>query len=124
MFHFTGHFFSLGSDGVHLVDEYDARSSLLRFLEDLAQSSLGFAVELRHYLRSGDDVEVGVRLIGDSLGYQRFAAAWRAVKEDSFGGLDAQPLEELRVSEWEFHHFPYSLNLPAEPTNVLVRDYR
>src|SRR2546427_4440903 len=79
MFHLTSHFFSLGSDGIQFVDEDDARSSLLRFLEDLAESSLGFAIELGHYLWSGNDIEVGVRLVGDSLGYECFAAARGAV---------------------------------------------
>src|SRR5213080_4524314 len=46
MFHFTSHFFSLGSDGIQFVDEDDARSSLLGFLEDLAESSLGLTIEL------------------------------------------------------------------------------
>src|SRR5712692_8430190 len=36
-FHFAVHFFSLGSDGIHLVDEYDAGSHLLSFLKNLPQ---------------------------------------------------------------------------------------
>src|SRR6266849_901742 len=39
-------FFSLRRYRVHLIDEYDARSSLLRLLENLSQPSLRLAVEL------------------------------------------------------------------------------
>src|SRR4029077_15052069 len=44
--YFSGDLFSLGCDGVHFVDEYDAWSCLLGFLEYFPQPGFGFAVEL------------------------------------------------------------------------------
>src|SRR6059058_3309154 len=39
-FHFSRHFLSLWSDGVHLVDEYDTGRALLSFLKNLPQPGL------------------------------------------------------------------------------------
>src|SRR5438132_2353536 len=87
--HFSSYFLSLRCYRVHLVDEDDARGSLLGFLEDLAESSLRLAVELRHYLWTGDYVEVCVGLVGNRLRQQGLSASRRTIQKDSLGRLDA-----------------------------------
>ena len=87
----------LGSDGIDLVDEYDAGRVLLCILEDLPELSFGFSVELAHDLRSADGDEVAAGLSRHGFGEHGLTGSRRSVEQNSLGCLDTQPLEELGV---------------------------
>src|SRR5581483_5838329 len=76
---FAADLLPLWGDGIQLVNEYYRRRVLLRFLKDVAQPLLAFAVELAHYLRPSYRVKVGLRLVGHRLCKQGLACSGRAV---------------------------------------------
>ncbi len=117
---FASHFLSLRSDRVDLVDEDYRRRLLLRLLENLSQPRLRFTVEFAHYLRPAYRYEVGVALSRDGLREEGLPRSRRTVEEDPLRRLDAQLLEDLRVSEGELDHLPDFLNLVLEATYVFV----
>src|SRR6266571_1082365 len=75
-------------------------------------------------LRAGYDVEVRVGFIRHRLRQQGFPAARRPVQKDSFWRFDSESLEELWMPQWKLDHFPNSLDLAVESTDILVGDNR
>ena len=74
------HFVPLRGDGIHLVYEDDRGCVLLRLREHLAEPLLTLPVELGHYLRALDCVEVRSRLVGHGPGDKRLPRSWGAVQ--------------------------------------------
>src|SRR6267143_5681195 len=121
-FHLARDLVPLRSDAVQFVDEDDARRVLFGLLEDVAEVLFALAVELRHDLRSGDRLEVRVRLRGDRLREEGLAGPRRSVEEHTFRGFDPESFKQLRVTQREFDHLPHLADLLAEPADVLVVD--
>mmetsp|Transcript_22949 Transcript_22949/g.54586 ORF Transcript_22949/g.54586 Transcript_22949/m.54586 type:complete len:636 (-) Transcript_22949:718-2625(-) len=90
---------ALGRDRVDLVDEDDGGRVLLGLLEGLAQVRLRLAGELGHDLRPVDQEEEGARLVGHGARDERLARAGRAEEQDAARRLDADRLEQLRVTQ-------------------------
>jgi len=82
---------ALGRDRVDLVDEDDCRSVLLGLLKRLAQVALTLASQLAHNLGAVDEEKKGAGLVRDRTRNERLAAAWRAVQQNAFGRLHADP---------------------------------
>ena len=95
---------------------------LLRVGEDTAQVRLALAVELVDDLRAADAEEVRAALAGDGAGDQRLAGAGRAVEQDALGRLDAEPVEEFGVLEWQLDQLAHVLQLASEAADVLIGD--
>ena len=113
----------LGGDGVKLVEEDDGRSILFRLLEQVAEGLLALAVILGHDLRAIDADEVGIALIGHGLGQHGLARAGRAVQQDPFRGINAQPVKEFRMLEGQLDHLSDLGNHRLETAYILV-DHR
>ncbi len=97
-------FVALPAEAVHLVEEDDGGGVFVRLVEYLAEALLAFALVLAHHFRTGDGDEVGVHLVRYRLGDERLPGAGRAVEQDAFRRVDAQPAEEFGVREREFDH--------------------
>ena len=70
---------------------------MARLVEELAYIRLRLSEPLCEQLGPLDADEVGLALVGDCLGEQRLAAAWRAVEEHAFGRVHAEELKLVRV---------------------------
>src|SRR5208282_1278504 len=77
-----------------------------------------------HYFRSGDHVEVCVRLVSQSFCEKCLAATWRSIQKYSSGWLDTKSLEKFLMSERQFHHLTNSLHLFMQTAYVFVCYYR
>jgi len=120
----AGDLVPLRCDAVQFVDEDDARGVFLGLLEDVSEVLLALSVEFGHDLGARDRMEVRVRLRGDGLREQGLPGPRRAMEEDAFRRLDAEPLEQLRMAQREFDHLADLPDLGAEPADVLVVDLR
>ena len=119
-FHFSHHVLAPGRDGVDLIQKNDARALARGLLEDLPQMGFALAVELVDDLRTAHRIEVGFGFMRDRARDQSLSAAWRAMEQHALGGVDAQPLEDLRIAQRQFDHFTDALELRFQPADVLV----
>ncbi len=110
----------LGSDGIDLIDEYDGRSRLRRFIEYLAQPLLALAIELGYDLRPGDGDEVGVGLACHRSGDERLSRSRRTMQEHPPGRIDSQPAEELWMAQRNLDHLSDLPDLPGQAADVLI----
>ena len=95
---------ALGGDRVDLVKEDDRRGPAACFLEDLAQMGFAGAIPLVDDLGPVHVEEPRAGLVGHGAGDQRFAAARGAIEQHAFGGIDAQPLEQLGEAQRQLDH--------------------
>ena len=120
LFPFTAHFAASRGDGVELVDEDDGRRALLRPLEHRAQPLLRFAIVFPHDLRAVDGGEAGVGFVGHRPGEERLPRARRPVQENTAGGIDPQPGEQLRVLQGQLDGLLDLLDDGADAADVIV----
>ena len=120
LFHFADHVLAARRNGVDLVQKNDAGAFARGLLEDLAQMGLALAVELVDDLRAAHRIEIGLGFMGDGARDQRLAASRRAVQQDALGGVDPQPLEDLRIAQRQLDHLADALKLRLQPADVLV----
>ena len=120
LFHLAHHVLAPRRDGVDLVQKDDAGALARGLLEDLAQMGLALAVKLVDDLRAAHRKEVGLGLMGDGARDQRLAASRRTVQQHALGGVDAQPLEDLRIAQRQLDHLADALQLRLQPADVLV----
>ena len=113
---------ALGGDGVHLVDEDDARGVLLGEAEDVADHAGSLAEVLLDEFRPDHGDEGGGRGVGDGLGHHGFAGPGRAVQEDAAGRVDADLRVEMVLDEGQLDGLPNLLLLDVHATDVLVGD--
>mmetsp|Transcript_23619 Transcript_23619/g.50895 ORF Transcript_23619/g.50895 Transcript_23619/m.50895 type:complete len:404 (-) Transcript_23619:1377-2588(-) len=107
---------------VKLIEEKHTRSRAASFLEELANIRLRLAEPHGEKLWALNGDEVGGALVGDGLGKQRLAAAWRAVKEDALRRAHAELLELVGVVDRVLHNL-LELALDAlEAADVLPGD--
>lgn len=78
-----------GTEGVHLVDDDDARALRPGLAEEVAQLRLGLAVVCRRETGPRDGECGGVGGGGDGAREVRLACAWWAVEEDPTGGFES-----------------------------------
>jgi hypothetical protein len=114
----------LSRDGVDLVDEDDGRGVLLNLLERLPEVALALALagHLGHDLGPVYAEEEGPVLVRHRTSDQGLAGARRAIEKDALGRLDADGLEELRVTKWQLDKLPDLRQLLAHPADVIVAD--
>ncbi len=98
------HLTALGRDRVDLVDEDDRGRGLARFLENLAQPRLGFAIGGPHDLGAVDQEELRIRFIGDGAGQPASCPCPAAHGAAPLGGSTTQPLEQLGIAERQLDH--------------------
>eukprot|EP00965_Chrysotila_dentata_P211038 6186253-Pleurochrysis_carterae.AAC.4 len=98
-------------DGVHLVEEDDARRRLARLVEELAHVGLRLAKPLRKQLGTLDRDE-------------RLAAAGRAVEEHALGRVHAELLKLGRVLHRVLHKLAQLALDVLEAADVLPRNVR
>ncbi len=87
------------ADGIHLVDEDDARRLLLGILEQIAHAARAHAHEHLHEVGARDGEERHARLARDGLRHERLAGAGRADEQHALRQLAAEPRELLGVLE-------------------------
>src|SRR5881397_1863383 len=92
-------------DRVELVEEDDARSDLLRLLEDHAHGLLRFPDPFRHDLGSLDLDEVRLGLRGDGFCEQGLPGPGRSVEQNAARRPDAHPLERIRLLQRHLDRF-------------------
>ena len=93
----TNDLFALRSNRINLIEENDAGPFFRRFSENLAKMRLALPVELVNHFRTAHRKEICLRLIGNRASDEGLAAARRTMKKNSFGSLDPQALENLRI---------------------------
>src|SRR5205807_352613 len=96
---------------VHIFSQRHAPSVNL---ENLSKPLLTLPVELAHYLRPTNTVEICIRLASHRLRQQRFSSAWWPVKKDPLRSLDPQPLKQLRMPQGKFYHLTDFLDYGPE----------
>src|SRR5581483_8790145 len=87
------------ADGVDLVHKDDARSGLLRLLEEVAHARSADADEHLDEVGAGDREERNARLTRDGAREERLACARRPVQQHTLRDARAERLELLRVLE-------------------------
>src|SRR5579863_5692736 len=117
-------FGALGSHGVDLVDEKNGGRVTRRFLEDLAEFGLAFAVELPHDLRAVQVNEMHTTFGCYGTGKQGLARAWRAVQQHTLRCQNPQPLEDARVFERQFNDFAHAGHFMLEAADIFIRHRR
>mmetsp|Transcript_44912 Transcript_44912/g.118629 ORF Transcript_44912/g.118629 Transcript_44912/m.118629 type:complete len:271 (-) Transcript_44912:13-825(-) len=86
-------FFTLGRNGVNLVDKDNGRSILFCFLKSLAQVRFGFTSHLGHDFGPVDQKEKSSGFVGNSPSNESLSGAGRTVQQDTARWLDTQCLE-------------------------------
>ena len=99
---------ALFTDGINLVNEYDAGRFLARLLEQVAHLGRAHADEHLDKLRAGDREERYMRLTRDRLGKQRFTGTRRADEQRALGQLGTDRRILSRVVE-EVYNLPQGL---------------
>src|SRR6185503_18631476 len=94
---------------VDLIDEDHARGHLAGARKQPADLLFALAVPLRKQIARLDRDEVRLGLLGDSLGEQRLAGAWRAVEQEALCRADPQPRERIGVLERQLDTFAEQL---------------
>src|SRR5260370_33790102 len=84
---------AMPADRIDFIDEYDARSVLLRLLEHVADARGAHADEHFDEIRAGDGDKWHLRLAGDGARQQRLAGSGGADHEHAFRDLAAKFLE-------------------------------
>ena len=112
------------SDGVELVDEYDAGRLVLGELEQLADEPGAFSDVLLDELRSDHPDERRLSSVGDGLGHQRLTGSGGSDEKDSLGGLDSDLLVELGPQQRILHGLPELQHLVLQTSDVVVGDVR
>mmetsp|Transcript_22292 Transcript_22292/g.53383 ORF Transcript_22292/g.53383 Transcript_22292/m.53383 type:complete len:281 (-) Transcript_22292:263-1105(-) len=110
------------ADGVHLVDEDDARLLRARHLEELTHHARPLAHVLLHELAADDTDEARVRSVGHGARGERLAGAWRAIQQDALRGVNAELHEALGVQHRQLQHLAQLLDLVLVAADVVVRD--
>lgn len=121
-FDFTVGFLTFGSDRIDLVNENNGRGVLLCFFKGLAEVGFGLTGHLTHDLRAVDKEKECSRLIGNRPSNQCLSGTRGSVEQDSARGLDAERLEQHRVTKGQLDHFANLSHLLAAATNVVVAD--
>ena len=119
-FHVSHHFFAFGSDGVDFIQKNDAGSFASGFFKYFAKVGFTFTIELVYDFRTADGKKIGFSLLRNRPGNKGFAASRGTVEENAFWGVNAQPVEDFRISQRKFDHFPDPLELWFETSDVLV----
>ncbi|KAI6757217.1 hypothetical protein HG531_003042 [Fusarium graminearum] len=114
--------FTLGSDGVNLVDEDNGGRVLLGFLKGLSQVRLRLTSHLRHDLGTVDEEEEGTSLVGNSSGHQSLTSTGRSEKQNTSRRLNTNRLEKLGMSERKLNHLSDLGHLLSASTNIVVTD--
>ena len=120
LFHLADHVLAARRNGVDLIQKDDAGALARGLLEDLAQMGFALAVELVDDLRAAHRKEVGLGFMRDGARDQRLAASRRTMQQHALGGVDAQPLEDLRIAQRQLDHLADALQLRLQPADVLV----
>ena len=98
LFHISDDLGALRGDGIHLIDEDDARRFARRFFKYLTQPGLTVTVIFLDDFRPVDSDEMELRLSGNGTGNQGFPRSRRSVEKQPFRRLDAQSFEEFPVT--------------------------
>ena len=62
--------------------------------------------------------------VGDGTGAKSLSGSWRSEEQNSFGRVDAQVDEPLRMQKRDFDDFPKLVDLLFASSNVSVRHVR
>ena len=124
LFHVADRTIAVRGNGVDLVEEDDARRLPRRLVENLPQVGFALAVELVDDFRAVDGEEVGLGFVGHGPGNQRLAAAGRPQQQHALGRVDAQSLEQFRVSQGQLDDLADTFELPPQAADVFVGDGR
>eukprot|EP00038_Savillea_parva_P006719 m.165443 g.165443 ORF g.165443 m.165443 type:complete len:430 (+) comp12562_c0_seq1:97-1386(+) len=108
-------------DRVNLIHKDDRRCMLAGHSKQLPDQLGPIPSVLLNQLRA-DDPQKGCRcLVGNGLGEERLARAWRAVQDNALGRTDPHLFIVLRVRQWEFDGFLDFHNLVVQSANVGIR---
>jgi hypothetical protein len=116
------HLAALGRDRIELVDEDDRGRVGVRFLEHLAQPLFRFAIGAAHDLRTVDQEEAGVALVGDRACKPRLAGARRPMEQHALGRIDAQPLEQLGIAQRQLDHLAQLVDCSCHAADIVISD--
>src|SRR6266496_2910618 len=90
---------TMTSNGVNLVDEYDARSGFLALLEHVADARGAHADEHFNEIRATDRKERHIGFPRDGARQKCLAGAGRADQENALGNAAAELLEFLGITQ-------------------------
>lgn len=121
-FDLTGHFVSLGGNGINFIDEDNGRGVLLGFFECLSEVAFGLTSHLRHNFWAIDQEEECTGFVRDGTSDEGLARTWRAVQEDTTWWFDTECFEQGWMSEWKFDHFTNEGELLSATTDIIVSD--
>src|SRR5208337_1866175 len=122
LFHLAGHFRALGSHGIDLINKENRRRVARCFFKNLAEFGLTLAVKLPHDLRPVEVNKMHPALGCYGASQQCFSCAGWTVKQHTFWGEDAQPLEDARVLEWQLDDFANPRHFALQAADILVRN--
>ena len=85
------------TDGIDLINKYDARCILLGFLKKIADTGCSHTHKHLHKLRSGKGEERYLSLTGNRLGKQCLTGSWRSYKKCAFWKFGSDGCIFLRI---------------------------
>ena len=119
-FDFTVGLFTLGRNGINLVNEDNGRGIFFGFFKGLAQVGFRLAGHFGHDLGPVDQKEKGAGFVGHGTGNERLTGSRGAVQEHTTRRFDTQGLEQGGVTKGQFNHFTNLGHLLAATADIVV----
>ena len=120
LFRFARHLVTLGRNRIDFIDKDDCRRGISGRFENFAQALFTFAIARAHDFWPVDREELGIAFICHRLGKARLASARRAMQQHALGRIDAEPREQLRVTQRNFDHFAQSTDRLIHAADIIV----